>query len=372
MSSSSRRSSPAYGASPQMPSSTGIAGRGMPRRRPLAALVTPLSGPLARYGRAGAAALGLWAGEAGVELEVTDAHPSAAAAMASAVGGRRRPEVVFGPYGSGPAVAAAGATRCGLWNHGGATSRLSRPRFPQVINVPAPAATYLAATLAAFDPSALALAGRAALLLHSTTGFGQEVASGATRAARAIGLAVSEHAFEPGEGARAANAVAQRPDAEVLLVAGAFDDEVAIAERLLRRAWCAAAFVAAGVEEILGRLGERLDGVYGPCQWLAETAPEPEQGPDQRWFSAAYERTTGALPPYPAAAAYAAGVLWQHCSREAGTTQPEDVAAVAAGLHTTTLFGGFRLHPTTGLQDAHRVGVVRWRSGRRVPVISPT
>jgi ABC-type branched-subunit amino acid transport system substrate-binding protein len=342
----------------------------MPLRRPLAALVTPLSGPLARYGRAGASALGLWAGEAGVELEVTDAHPSAAAAMASAVAGRRRPEVVFGPYGSGPAVAAAGATRCGLWNHGGATSRLSRPRFPHVINVPAPAATYLAATLAAFDSSALA--GRAALLLHSTTGFGQEVASGATRAARTIGLALSEHAFEPGEGARAANAVAQRPDAEVLLVAGAFDDEVAIAERLLRRAWCAAAFVAAGVEEILGPLGERLEGIYGPCQWLAETAPEPEQGPDQRWFSAAYERTTATPPPYPAAAAYAAGVLWQHCSREAGTTQPEAVAAVAAGLHTTTLFGGFRLHPTTGLQDAHRVGVVRWRSGRRVPVISPT
>lgn len=342
----------------------------MSRRRPLAALVTPLSGPLARYGRAGAAALGLWAGEAGVELEVTDAHPSAAAAMASAVGGRRRPEVVFGPYGSGHAVAAAGATRCGLWNHGGATSRLSRPRFPHVINVPAPAATYLAATLAAFDSSALA--GRAALLLHSTTGFGQEVASGATRAASTIGLAVSEHAFEPGEGARAANAAAQRPDAEVLLVAGAFDDEVAIAEQLLRRTWCAAAFVAAGVEEILEPLGERLEGIYGPCQWLAETAPEPEHGSDQRWFSAAYERTTGAPPPYPAAAAYAAGVLWQHCSREAGTTQPEAVAAVAAGLHTTTLFGGFRLHPTTGLQHAHRVGVVRWRSGRRVPVISPT
>jgi ABC-type branched-subunit amino acid transport system substrate-binding protein len=87
----------------------------MSRRRPLAALVTPLSGPLARYGRAGAAALGLWAGEAGVELEVTDAHPSAAAAIAAAVGGRRRPDVVFGPYGSGPSVAAARASPCVLW-----------------------------------------------------------------------------------------------------------------------------------------------------------------------------------------------------------------------------------------------------------------
>lgn len=342
----------------------------MPRRRQLAALVTPLSGPLARYGRAGAAALGLWAGEAGVELEVTDAHPSAAAAIAAAVGGRRRPDVMFGPYGSGPSVAAARASPYVLWNHGGATARLSRPRFPHVINLPAPASTYLAATLAAIDSSALA--GRTALLLHSTTGFGQEVASGATRAANTIGLAVSELAFEPGEGARAASAVAQRPDGEVLLVAGAFDDEVAIAEQLLGRAWGAAAFVAAGVEEILRPLGARLEGIYGPCQWLAETAPEPELGPDQRWFSAAYQRVTGVPPPYPAAAAYAAGVLWQHCSRQAGTTEPDAVAAVAAGLHTTTLFGGFRLDPATGLQDARRVGVVRWRSGRRVPVTSPS
>jgi ABC-type branched-subunit amino acid transport system substrate-binding protein len=257
-----------------------------------------------------------------------------------------------------------------LWNHGGATARLSRPRFPHVINLPAPASTYLAATLAAIDSSALA--GRTALLLHSTTGFGREVASGATRAANTIGLAVSELAFEPGEGARAASAVAQRPDGEVLLVAGAFDDEVAIAEQLLGRAWGAAAFVAAGVEEILRPLGARLEGIYGPCQWLAETAPEPEHGPDQRWFSAAYQRVTGVPPPYPAAAAYAAGVLWQHCSRQAGTTEPDAVAAVAAGLHTTTLFGGFRLDPATGLQDARRVGVVRWRSGRRVPVTSPS
>src|SRR5215212_7395131 len=116
----------------------------MPGRRPVAALVTPLSGPLARYGRAGAAALGLWAAEAQVELEVTDAHPSAAAALASAVGGQRCPDVLFGPYGSGAALAVARASRSVVWNHGGATARLSRARFPQMINVPAPASTYLA------------------------------------------------------------------------------------------------------------------------------------------------------------------------------------------------------------------------------------
>jgi hypothetical protein len=47
-----------------------------------AALVTPLSGPLARYGRGGAAALELWAQtthDPAIRLQIIDAHPSAAA-----------------------------------------------------------------------------------------------------------------------------------------------------------------------------------------------------------------------------------------------------------------------------------------------------
>lgn len=328
-----------------------------------------MSGPLADYGRAGVAALALWASEAGVELDATDSHPFPAAAMRKAISGRRRPDAVFGPYGSGPAVAAARATPGPLWNHGGATVRLARPAFAQVVNVPAPASSYLSAVVAALDPSALA--GREALLLHSATGFGREVAAGAVQAAKGVGLVVKEVAFEAGGAARAAEA-SVHSEADVLLVSGGFDDERVIAERLLPRRWWAAAFVAAGVDEILRSFGDRLEGVYGPCQWLAETAPEPEDGPDQRWFSTAYRKITGDPPPYPAAAAFAAGVLWERCVHDAGTTEADAVAAAAAGLNTTTLFGAFRLDRLTGLQEGHRVGVVRWRSGRRVAVSPPS
>jgi hypothetical protein len=55
----------------------------MTRRKLRAALVTPVTGPLARFGREGAAALSLWANHAadlpppwtGVNLEVFDANP---------------------------------------------------------------------------------------------------------------------------------------------------------------------------------------------------------------------------------------------------------------------------------------------------------
>src|SRR5918992_1279198 len=110
-----------------------------------AVLVTPLSGPLARFGAAGAAALRLWATRApslsapwtSVDLEVVDAHPAAGAAMRA--GAARRPDLLFGPYGSGPAVAALAATGRAVWNHGGATRRLPRPPFGHAANVPAPA-----------------------------------------------------------------------------------------------------------------------------------------------------------------------------------------------------------------------------------------
>ena len=147
------------------------------------------------------------------------------------------------------------------------------------------------------------------------------MADGPRRAAHEVGLAITPVAFAPGRG-EAAAWQAHGLDADVLLVAGGFDDEVAIASRLLARRWRVAAFVAAGVDEVLKPLGERLAGVYGPCQWVPEVAPEPEEGPDASWFTAAYCRAAGSPPPYPAAAAFAAGVLWQRCLREAGVPSP--------------------------------------------------
>jgi ABC-type branched-subunit amino acid transport system substrate-binding protein len=291
----------------------------------------------------------LWAAQAGVDLAIADAYPSAAAAVASVAVGRRV-DVLFGPYGAGPAVTAARAAPTVLWNHGGASARLVRRAFPRVVNVPAPAATYLSAVISALD--AAELAGAEAVLLHSRTGFGREVARGAG-AAGDIGLAVTAIPFDPGDGDRAARSVGGRR-ADVLLAAGGFDDELAIAARLLRRRWRAAAFVAAGVDEVLAPIADRLTGVYGPCQWLPNAAPQPEDGPDSHWFTTAYLQAAGSPPPYPAAAAFAAGVLWQRCTRDAGDTVPEAVQAAAARLTTTTLFGAFRLDPIRGCRRAPR------------------
>jgi branched-chain amino acid transport system substrate-binding protein len=338
-----------------------------------AALVTPLGGLLAPYGVAGAVALGVWSERAAnlpppwtsVQLEVVDAHPSAAAAMRAATA--TRPDVVFGPYASGPAVAAMRATDRLVWNHGGATDRLSLPEFVHTVNIPAPASSYLANvlhSLHAADPTLHAVS-----LLHVQTGFGREVARGAVRTAEDLGLEVRTLAFEPGQAAESAKLL---PRGDVLLVAGPFGDELIAARLLLERPWRAAGFVGAGVEEVLAPLGSLRDGLLGPCQWLAHAALPPDEGPDADWFVSAFRAATGGQePPYPAASAFAAGVVCARGLREAGTSDDAALGATAAQLQLRTLFGKFGIDPWTGLQVGHQVLVVQWQEGARRVVWPP-
>ena len=336
------------------------------------ALVTPLSGPLGGYGRAGAAALALWAETAAglpapfnrVDLSVHDAHPDPAVAMAGAAADH--PDVVFGPYGSSPAVAAIGATDRAVWNHGAATSKLCRPRYANAVNLPAPAATYFDGALRAVraaDPEAATV-----VLLRGATGFAADVGAGALATAGACGFSAVERVFEPGRAAEVAEAA---PAADVLLVVGGFDDEVAAARVLLGRPWAAAAFVGAGVEEVLASLGDGREGLLGPAQWLASAAPRPDTGPDAAWFAGAFRRATGGEPSYPAAQAFAAGTLCARCLRETGGPADEELLAVAGRLDLTTFYGRFRLDPATGLQDGHEVLTVQWQKGVRRVVWPP-
>jgi ABC-type branched-subunit amino acid transport system substrate-binding protein len=330
-----------------------------------AVLVTPLSGPLARFGKAGASALALWADGSGVNLEIIDAYPSAASAIRAAEASR--PDVVFGPYGAGPALAAAAGSKGVVWNHGGATARLSRPAYPRVVNVGSPAYRYLAAVLETLVADGLA-EGSQVVIVHVDTGFGREVAEGAAMAARRLGLLWRSIGFRPG---RARDVLAQVPAGDVLLSAGSFDDDVAIAQWHSERHWRAVGLVAAGVDELRHAIGDRVEGLYGPCQWFDDGTSDPTDGPSSEWFSQYYRDANGIEPPYPAAAAFAAGVLWQRCAKEAETLESLPVMAASQRLDTTTLFGRFHVDPLTGVQTGHQIRVVRWRDGQRVLMDRP-
>ncbi len=337
-----------------------------------ALLLTPLSGPLARFGRAGAAALRLWAAEAAdlpppwrsVRLDLHDTHSDPAAAMRSGLASR--PHLVFGPYGSRASLQALAATERVVWNQGGASSTIRWPAFPRAVNVLAPASSYFRGTLEAVrsvDPEA-----RRVAILHGGTGFGADVARGAAEDAARLQFEATAIRFSAGDVARVAPQV---PDADVLLVAGSFDDELAAARALLGREWRAEGFVGAVVDEVLAALGQARAGLLGPTQWVAAAAPESTEGPDVSWFLARYRAAIGSDPPYPAAQAFAAGVLAARCLRDARAVEDAAQLAVARSLDCRTLYGDFRLDPETGLQVGHEVLTVQWQGGARRVVWPP-
>jgi ABC-type branched-subunit amino acid transport system substrate-binding protein len=331
-----------------------------------AALVTPLSGPLEGFGRAGAEALRLWAAAAAdlpgahvrVELGVHDSGPGTAPALRAALEGR--PDLLFGPYGTRDALAVARGTGRLVWNHGGASGRLSR--HEHVVCVLSPASSYFEGALEMLRDEV-----RTVTVLHAETVFGREVAEGARRRAEALGLAVRKIGFEPGA---AAAAVRRAPPAEVMMVAAGFEDERAAGRVLARRPWRACVLVGAGEEDVLAGLGEARDGWLGPAQWLADHPWEPDEGPDGDWFARRYEGLTGTVPPYPAAQAFAAGIIAARCAREAGGFDDRALRAAAASLECTTMYGPFRLD-RSGAQAGHPVLTVRWEGGRRRLVWPP-
>ncbi|GLV56490.1 hypothetical protein KDH_33300 [Dictyobacter sp. S3.2.2.5] len=342
----------------------------MPKLR--ATLVTPLTGSLAPFGQACAAGLTLWATHAadlprpwtGIDLDVRDAGPTMDTAIQAAID--THPDVVFGPYGSNTMLTTARATQRLIWNHGGATSRLSYPTFPHVINILSPASTYFVGTLQAMralDPTATTV-----VLCHSTTGFGRDVAAGAQKAAAELHFKLQSIAFKPQQATAVASGV---PDADVLLVVGNFADEQALAPRLLTRPWRAAAFVGAGVTEVLASLGKQREGLLGPAQWMSTIPIKPDEGPGASWFTNNYKKFIGGDPPYPATQAFAAGLIYARCLRDSGSSEEEALLATARQLDCHTLYGRFHLDPQSGLQTGHQVLTVQWQNRERRVVWPP-
>ena len=338
-----------------------------------ALLVTPLTGPLALFGRASAQGLSLWASAAanlpapwnGIELDVRDSGSDPATAMRAALDSH--PDVVFGPYGSAPMRTVGRVSNRVIWNHGGASASLTRPTFSRIINVISPASTYFTGVLQAVRASDQTAS--TVTFLHTTTGFGRDIAAGVQVAAKELNFAVHFIPFVPGQ---ASSQVENVPDADILLVAGNFADERALAPDLLGRLWRAAAFVGAGVEEVLADLGERRKGLLGPAQWLATVPLQPDEGPDAAWFVADYKRRFGTEPAYPAAQSFAAGLLFARCLREnSGDVNDEAQLAAANQLTCKTLYGKFHLDPTTGLQAGHQVLLIQWQQGTRRVVWPP-
>jgi ABC-type branched-subunit amino acid transport system substrate-binding protein len=166
-----------------------------------------------------------------------------------------------------------------------------------------------------------------------------------------------------------APARADNPD--LLVVAGRFEDDVAvIRERWMLEAVGIVACVAAGTDAFHRELGVLAEGVIGPSQWEPHLSERPSTGPPSAWFISEFRRVFRRDPGYVAAQAYAMGLIVGECIRRADGLEDQALLAAARGLDTTTLYGRFRLDPVTLRQVGHETLLVEWRDGRK-HVIAP-
>jgi branched-chain amino acid transport system substrate-binding protein len=282
-----------------------------------------------------------------------------------------RIDVLVGPYSSGlvlavaPLADAAGKV---LWNHGGTSDAIFGKGGRHVVSVPSPASDYLR-DLPRWIRRCAPWASRVAILHAASGTFAGQVARGAAEGARAAGFAeVRVGTFEsPLHEARAVLREAAELEPDLLVSVGAFEDDLAIArQRAALPGTTSLSLVGAGLSAFGDEMGDLAEGIIGPSQWEPMAGEAPLTGPESTWFAGALEGAFQRTAEYPAAQAFAMGLILGECRRCcAGSLDDRVLLGAARALETTTFYGGFRLDPLTGRQVGHRIRLVQWRDGRK-------
>src|SRR5688572_27913923 len=177
-------------------------------------------------------------------------------------------DLIVGPYGSGLAGEAghwAADQGRVVWNHGGSADEVET--LPRMVSIASPTSRYSAAVI---ESIADAVPGGRVLIGAGTGSFGQAAARGASEAAAACGLGAVT-VVTPDE-------VPDDVDADVLLLAGSFDDGVVVRRRLGRSLTVVTlvAFVLLEFSEAVG--ARRAQGVLAASQWEVGLRLRPDVG----------------------------------------------------------------------------------------------
>lgn len=352
----------------------------------VAGVSVSLSGPLRRQGHEAYDGIRLWVehvGRAGgltfdrnranrpLRLVALDdaSSPSRARENVARLLTEERVDLLLGPYGSGSTLAVAPLAAAHgkiLWNHGGASDAVTEPGSAPVVSVLSPASDYLR------DLPLLVRqrtgAQRATVLYDGRGTFAATIRRGVEAGARAAGFdLVRAIAFDtPLHDAKALLGAALADHPNLLVVAGRFEDDVAmIRERQMLETVGTVACVAAGTDAFHRELGGLAEGVIGPSQWEPHLYEHPAVGPPSAWFCSEFRRVFQRDPGYVAAQAYALGCIIGECIRCTTGLEDRELLAAARQLHTTTLYGRFRLAPGSLRQVGHEILLVEWRDGRK-------
>jgi hypothetical protein len=239
-----------------------------------------------------------------------------------------------------------------LWNQGGSGDDVEMAGPGRIVSVLTPTSRYSEPFLSRLARQKT----RAPIWVVEGKGsFGRQVAAGVESIGRTLRLKIVR--IGPRDPLPSTGA----PLTWDLFCAGLFEEDVARireARGLPRppRLLCA---VAAGVREFGAEIANP-EGIYGVAQWFPGFGVTPEIGPSEPSFVTSYLTRTGVEPDYPAVQAAAAAAIATHCARSASSVAPDALWSIAASLDTSTLFGGFRIDPSTGVQLKHETQLVLW------------
>jgi len=358
-------------------------------------LSLPLSGAYADFGRQIERAVHLFVSDTNdaggitigaipyeLELACHDDHSRRdnAAAIYRSLCSERRADLLLGPYSTALTRAVIPVTENAgmlLVNHGGAADDLYDNRR-MLVGVLSPASSYMRGFIRLV--TSLKLWRKRIAIAAADTPFARAVAAGAEaecaeRRSRLHGLRVRLRYTGPFTD-RTPDLLAaglRRNRINVMLSAGSYEYDVAMirlaaAQRLyLPVLGC----VGGAMNRFARDLGDDSEGIVAPSQWEPSAPSTPELGPPPHEFVRRYRAYgDGDSCDYPAAQAYAAGLLTLAALRAAGSLDQSRLRAAFADLHTSTLFGRFAIDPLNGRQTGHQMVLVQWHRGRKV-IIDP-
>jgi len=289
-----------------------------------------------------------------------------------------RNRLLLGPYSSRlTRIAALTAKEAGLLliNHGGASDDLQVQDNRLIVSILSPASDY-------FAGFARLIAGlkfwcKRVALVTAQTPFARAIAAGveagcATRAAYRRGVRLRVKAWYPNPADRTPLlAELARARINVFVVAGSFEEDVAMVRGAIEGdlKLPVIACVAAGVGAFGAALGLHANGIIGPSQWEEQLELRPEIGPTAIDFARRFRFANPALTcDYPAAQAYAGGLIALAALRECASLDHNALRTVCGDLRTTTLFGDYAIDRVSGRQIGHKMLLVQWHEGRKVTI----
>jgi branched-chain amino acid transport system substrate-binding protein len=278
---------------------------------------------------------------------------------------KERVELVLGPYSSQITAAAAlvaehhgypmlapGAASEDIWKRGN----------PYVFGVYPQAGRYAIGFLAV-----LAEAGVERIaIVAADDNFSMGVAEGMRKWAGQYKLAVAHWQVEPKKQpdmARAATA-AREAGAQALLMAGHFDESVAMRRALKQIGWQPRAYYATvgpATQKYIEHLGPEAQGTFSTSQWEAR---EDLRYPGSLEFLRAYRAAYQEDPSYHAAAAYAACQVLERAVARVGRIDRAALREAYAALDMYTPLGRYSVD-RTGMQVKGIPLIVQWQGGKR-------